>query len=76
MQYSEPIAVGLFVSGDVDRSVVRMTWRATASTRRASDTVARAMTTDDIALRIGDSGTPGDEGYQLDVTTANTTVTR
>jgi len=39
------------------------------------DVVSGAARQGDIALRIGDPGTPGDEGYQLDVTTANAIVT-
>jgi len=39
------------------------------------DVVTGAARQGDIALRIGDPGTPGDEGYQLDVTTANAIVT-
>jgi hexosaminidase len=39
------------------------------------DVVTGAAQQGDIALRIGDPGTPGDEGYQLDVTTGNAIVT-
>ena len=39
------------------------------------DVVTGAARQGDIALRIGDPGTPGDEGYQLAVTTANAIVT-